>query len=71
LIFQTCGSIATDSLMLLFTQHEIKWLTAISSQQTLPQCISSRGSTVTYGNTPTTVTWSEPFEICCYVIVTQ
>jgi len=57
--------------MLLFTQHEIKWLTAISSQQTLPQCITCRGSTVTYGNTPTAVTWSEPVEIWCYVVVTQ
>jgi len=29
-IFQTCGSIATDSLMLLFTKFKCTWLTAIS-----------------------------------------
>jgi len=40
--------------------------TATVSLQYLPRCLRS---TVTCGKTPTTVTWSEPFKICCRVIV--
>jgi len=68
--FQTCGNIATDSLMLLFTNYKCTWITAISSHclAALPDKKSAFNSTVTC---KLPLTRSEPLKICCYVIVTQ
>jgi len=77
-IFQTCGSTATDSLLLFFAQYKCTRLTAISSHVSL-HCFPSMRSTAKqnaccYRNmqkTPVTVIWSEPLRICCFAIVTQ
>jgi len=61
-MFQTYGSLATDSLMLLFTQHKATWLTTIGSHclATLPANVARcLRSTVTCGKTSATVTVAE------------
>jgi len=70
-IFQTYGSIATNTRMLLFTQYKNMLFT--SYQQSLSRCITCQKclrSIVACDKTPI-VTWSEPWKACCHVIDKQ
>jgi len=65
MIFQTSRSIATDSLMLLFTQYKTSWLTAISSHclavlpDRLPTRLRSFNNHMRQNILPS-LSWSEP-----------